>query len=177
MVLRAGLHHGPWSRTVKDDLLPWSDFMVQFLGSDFLENQFIKLLGPSLGVNGMWTKRNDHAPKSECVGFSNICLERVVLKNKIQVWPFFCILLLLSSIPPKKSLKSYYKNISLSWALPFSTRPPLLPLPLQNSLDHVSGWCRPWNMSFGDLELHGHFDILFLGVNQSGPRMTSWSMV
>jgi hypothetical protein len=67
---------------VEDDLLPWSDFIFQFLGSDFLENQFIKLLGPSLGVNGMWTKRNDHAPKSECVGFSNICLERVVLKKK-----------------------------------------------------------------------------------------------
>jgi hypothetical protein len=23
-------------------------------------------------------------------------------------------------------------------------------------------------MSFGDLDLHGHFDILFLGVNRSG---------
>jgi len=26
-------------------------------------------LGPSLGVNRMWTKKNDHAPKSECVEF------------------------------------------------------------------------------------------------------------
>jgi hypothetical protein len=33
--------------------------MVWFL----YKNQFTKLLGPSLGVNRMWTKRNDHAPK------------------------------------------------------------------------------------------------------------------
>jgi hypothetical protein len=25
-----------------------------------------KPLGPSLGANRMWTKRNDHAPKNEC---------------------------------------------------------------------------------------------------------------
>lgn len=45
-------------------------------------------------------------------------------------------------------------------------------------------------MSFGDSELHGHFDKFFLGLNQSDPRMsaianhiflhclgtTSWSM-
>ena len=76
------LHHGPWSRTMEDGLFPWYDFMVQLPGSTFLKNQFTKSLGPSLGVNGMCTKRNDHAPKSEC-----ICPERAVLKN-IQVWPF-----------------------------------------------------------------------------------------
>jgi hypothetical protein len=27
------------------------------------KNQFTKFLGPSLGVNRMWTKRNDHTPK------------------------------------------------------------------------------------------------------------------
>ena len=26
-------------------------------------------LGPSLGINWMWTKRNDHAPRTECVDF------------------------------------------------------------------------------------------------------------
>ena len=28
-------------------------------------------------------------------------------------------------------------------------------------------------MSFGDLELHGHFEIFFLGVNRSGPKTSS----
>ena len=37
------------------------------------------------------------------------------------------------------SLKNYYRNISLPWALAFSTIAPLLPLPPQNLLDHVSG--------------------------------------
>ena len=28
-------------------------------------------------------------------------------------------------------------------------------------------------MSFRDLELHGHYDIFFLGVNQNGPKTSS----
>ena len=28
-------------------------------------------------------------------------------------------------------------------------------------------------MSSGDLELHGHYDIIFLGVNRSGPETSS----
>ena len=46
-------------------------------------------------------------------------------------------------------------------------------LPPQNPLDHISGYCRPWNMSFGDLELHGHFDHFFLRVNWSGSRTSA----
>ena len=34
-----------------------------------LKTLVLKALGPSLGVNRMWTKKNDHAPKSECVDF------------------------------------------------------------------------------------------------------------
>ena len=34
-----------------------------------LKNIVLKALGPSLGVNRMWTKKNDHAPKSECADF------------------------------------------------------------------------------------------------------------
>jgi hypothetical protein len=38
----------------------------------------------------------------------------------------------------------------------FPTRPPLLPLSPQNPLDHVSAFIRrPWNLYFGDLDLHG----------------------
>ena len=50
-----------------DGLFPWFDFMFQLPWSDFLKLQFTKRVGPSLGVNQMWTKRNDHAPKNECV--------------------------------------------------------------------------------------------------------------
>lgn len=43
--------------------------MVRLTRSNFLENQFTKSVGPSLGVNCTWTKRNEHAPKSECAYF------------------------------------------------------------------------------------------------------------
>ena len=52
------------SPTMEDGLFPWSDLMVQLPWPDFLENQFTKPLGPSLGVNRMWIKKNDHAPRS-----------------------------------------------------------------------------------------------------------------
>jgi hypothetical protein len=48
-------------------------------------HQSTKLLGPSLGVNWMWTKRNDHAPKNESAEVFNICPKRVVLRKEIQV--------------------------------------------------------------------------------------------
>ena len=62
-------------------LFPWSDFIVQLSWSDFLKNQFIKPLDPSLDVNRMWTRMDDHAPKSECVDFLNICPKKIVLKK------------------------------------------------------------------------------------------------
>jgi hypothetical protein len=48
-------------------------------------NQFIKFLGSSLGVNRMWTERIDHALKSGCVEFFNVCSKRAILEKKIQV--------------------------------------------------------------------------------------------
>ena len=86
--LRVGLHNGPCSRTMENSLFSWSNFMVQFPWFDFLKYQFSKLLGPSLGVNQMWTKRNDHAPKCEWADYFNICRKMVVLK-KNQVRPFY----------------------------------------------------------------------------------------
>ena len=65
-IFRADFHHGPWSRTVEDGIFLRSNLMVQLPWSDFLDNRFTKPLGPSLGVNQMWTKKDDHAPKSEC---------------------------------------------------------------------------------------------------------------
>ena len=52
------MDHGRWP-------FPWSNFH----GPISLKYQLTKPLGPSLGVNQMWTKNNDHAPKGEC-GFS-----------------------------------------------------------------------------------------------------------
>jgi len=57
----------------------------------FLRNQFTKPLGPSLGVNWMWTKRSNHASKNECAKFCNICPKRAILKKNIQIWPFSCL--------------------------------------------------------------------------------------
>ena len=47
-------------------------FVVQFSWSDFLKKK-MKVLGPSLRVNQMWTKKTDHAPKTECIDFLNAC--------------------------------------------------------------------------------------------------------
>jgi hypothetical protein len=61
-----------------DGLFMWSDLMVQLPWSDSFKNQFTNILGPSLGVNQMWTERNDHAPESECDDFLNICSKMAV---------------------------------------------------------------------------------------------------
>lgn len=52
-----GLGFTPW--TMEDGLFPWSDFR----GLVFLRNQFTKSLGPSLGVNRIWTERNGPCTK------------------------------------------------------------------------------------------------------------------
>jgi hypothetical protein len=50
-----------------------------------LKKLVLKALGPSVGVNRMWTKKNYHAPKSDCGLFYlfifNTCPERAVLKK------------------------------------------------------------------------------------------------
>ena len=104
---------GPW----KMAFFHGPTSIVQFLK----KIKVTKPLGPSLGVNQMWTKRNGHAPKSECAIFLIICPKRVSKFDNFQVWPFSCLLLSSSSLPPKKkSFKFYYNNISLPWTLAFS---------------------------------------------------------
>ena len=71
---------GPWTMGFSQ----WSDFMVQLPWSDFLPNQFIKFLGPSPGVNRMWTKRNDHAIKSGSNIFPAYVQKWKFGKNKIS---------------------------------------------------------------------------------------------
>ena len=93
--------------------------------------------------------------------FFNICPKSKILEIKIKVK--FDHSLVLSFLylysPNKNSINCFYSNnIYLPWALAFSTRAPLLYLPLQVSLDFVCKLCKSYNMSFGNLELRGHFD-------------------
>ena len=109
----------PWSRTMEDGLIPWSNLIVQLP----------KPLGPSLGVNQMWIKRNDMHPK-----MSMLIYFWGVYAQKGQFWIFFkqkknkidpslvfsCIFLSSSSLlPKKKSFRIKYNNISLPWAPAF----------------------------------------------------------
>ena len=113
-----GLHHGPWSRTMEDDLFAWSDFMVRFL-----KKSIYKAFGPpsrcKLNVDHkIWpcTKK--------CYFFLNLCPKWVVLKGGIffKFWSFFLSsLVFIFSFPKKNSFKFFCNNISMSWVLAFST--------------------------------------------------------
>ena len=102
--LRVNLQHGRWSRTMEDGLCSWSNFYGLI---PLKKNQFTEPLGPSLlGVNWMWTTRDDHAPKSECVDLFNVCPKRAYLKMKVKIkfdhsLVFSCHHLL---FPPKKNI-------------------------------------------------------------------------
>ena len=114
---RAALHHAPWSRTTEDGPFPWSDFSVQLLWSNILTNQCIKSSGLSLGVNQMWTKRNDHAPENRMCWFFNFNIHPKGgnFEEWNQVWSFFCLLVSSSSLLPQKKHFHYCNDISLSW--------------------------------------------------------------
>ena len=117
--LGAGLHHG------LHEVRPWKmacfrgpTLMVQLPWSDFLTNQVTKPLGPSLGVNRMWTQRNDMHEKVNVVIFLIYTQKRKFCKNfKLgRSLVFSCLHLL---FPKKKPSEIYYKSVSLSWALAF----------------------------------------------------------
>ena len=86
-IVRAGLHYKPWSRTMEEGLFQWSNF---------LKKSILKALSPSLGVNRMWTKKNDHAPKSECADFI------LIYAQKGHFW---------------KEKKKFAHSLVFSWAL------------------------------------------------------------
>jgi hypothetical protein len=111
----------------KSQINDYSD-MVRFLK----KHQFTKPVDPSLGVNQMWVKRNDHAPKKWMCWCFNMCPK----KGTFEVWSFSCLHLL---FPQKYFVEENIITMFL-WhgPLPFSTWGPLLPLSLQNPLDHVS---------------------------------------
>ena len=135
--LRGCLHHGPWSCPMPEGIVPWSHNTITLAWSDFSKYAFFNPLGPWLGVNWTWTKRSDHAPKNGCLDSSSICPKRGVLIN------FF----MFDRSPSSSFLSSYlWKHLGKKITaflyygpLTFPTREPLLPLPLQNPLDHDSG--------------------------------------
>jgi hypothetical protein len=49
---------------MEEGISQWSKFMVRLL-----KKIVLKALGSSLGVNQLWTKKNDHAPKNDCGDF------------------------------------------------------------------------------------------------------------
>ena len=122
-------HHGRWP-------FPWSKY---------LKNQFTKPFDPSLDVNQMWTERNDHASKVNVLIFRNLCPKKTIMKKGKKKQKKLCSTILLSSLPPKNHFLEKIILISLLCRGPLlsSTRAHLLPLPLQNPLDHFSGKCRP----------------------------------
>ena len=72
-----------------------------------LQKLVMKTLAPSVGVNWMWTKKNDHASKNEHVDFFSRCPKRAILK-KNQVWPFSCLHLGFTCLP-------FLLNVSKMW--------------------------------------------------------------
>ena len=61
---------------MKDGVCQWSEFIVQLPWSDFLKKLVLRAMGPSLGVNQMWTKRKDLGAKSKGVDLFNICTKK-----------------------------------------------------------------------------------------------------
>ena len=49
-----------------------------------LKNIVLKVMGSSLGVNGMWTKKNDHVLKSQCADFFVIHAQKGRLWKKLK---------------------------------------------------------------------------------------------
>ena len=142
---------------------PWFDFMVQLPWSNFLEIQSTKPSRPSLGVNWMRTKRNDYAPKNECVDlFFNICPKRALKKSlkKSSLTILLSSLVFIFSSPKKCSLKIHYHNISLPWALAIFCQSTSFASPTAKPV----GPCQWTSWSLW------HF---LLGVNQSTPGTSS----
>ena len=81
-----------------------------------LKKIVLEVLGPSLGVNRMWTKKNDHASKNECVDFFQYMSKKDIFKEISSLLIFLSSLMLyLSSLLVKcvkdVACKSSHKKI------------------------------------------------------------------
>ena len=154
--------------TMDHKVWPWKMgfFRVQLPWFYILKDQFTECLGPSLVVNRMWTKKNDHAPKSECGNFLNMPKKGTFGIKIIQVWPFSCLVFIFSS--PIPFIKKYFNNISPPWALSFflfclSLHKTRWTMSMVNvGLIFILRPWTPWSL--------WHF---FRRVNQSGPGTNS----
>jgi hypothetical protein len=80
--------------------------MAFFHGPTSYKLNFTEPLGPSLGVNQMWTRRrNDRAPKNECVEFFfRHMREKGSLGKKFKFDNSLVFVVSLSSLPSKHIL-------------------------------------------------------------------------
>ena len=142
--LRGCLLHGPWSCPMSKGIFPKVIIHGNTSMIPFLENVFLKPLNPWLGVNQTWTKRSDHAPKSGCAVFFNICSKRVVLRIffmfDLLCFLFPSLLVTMKNDWPKKNVNFFFwMAFFCHGPLTFLVREPLLPLPLQNMSKHDNG--------------------------------------
>jgi hypothetical protein len=122
----------------------------------FLKKSIYKAFGPFTRCKPNVDQEAQPCIKTWMCHYFQYIPQKSSFEKKNQLWPFSCLLLSSSSLPQKIN---YYKFIISPYL--FLTIAHLLLLPPQNPLDHVNGLCRPSIMSFGDLELHGHYDIFF----------------
>ena len=106
----------PW--TMESDHGRWPFPMVWLSRSYFYYylllffKQCTKSLGPPLGVNRMWIKRNDHAQKLNVLIFVLYAQKgRFWKKNKIEFDHSLCLVLSSSSLPQKKFIKNWVKHL------------------------------------------------------------------
>ena len=134
---RTGLLLGPWSRTMKEGLLPWSNFhgLVS-----------LKIILQSFGTFTRCKLNVDQEEwpsiKKGMVYLFSSFYRYMSKKNNIEMikaWPPFFVF----SSPPKQNHFLLYQYLYTMGPCLLFTRAHLLPLPPQNMLDHVNGCCRP----------------------------------
>ena len=136
--IRSGLHCGTCSWSMADGLFSWSDLMVQLPWFDFFKNQFYKAFGCQT-----MCKRNVDREEWPCTEnwrcwFFLIHVQRGKLwEKKIKFDHSFVYIVFIYSSTQKNEL--IITIFLYHGPLHFSTKGPLLPLPPQNMLDHVSG--------------------------------------
>ena len=126
--------HDPRGRTMKSDYERWHFFTVCILKQSNLQSLWAPhKVYTNCGPGGMTM----HQKMDVLIIIFNICPKKAVLREKERKIKldhslvFSCLHLLFTRI--------IIITFLCHGPLPFSTRAPLLPLPLQNLLDHVNG--------------------------------------
>jgi hypothetical protein len=124
--------------------------MVQFP----LEDRFTKLLSPSLGVNRMWIKRNDCAPKKwNLLNFFQYMSEKGIFwRIKTQVWSFSRPILSFLHLlfPHTKFIKTISQQHILAMGpCPFFYPSTSFVSPTTNMLDRVNWLMHAFKYGFG----------------------------